>query len=133
MGFVSVFSYIDIKYLHHKNIHERILTMSAATGEVAVRVMISKFKVANGMEAQVADAFRNRPHLVDDAPGFLGLEVLQPASTPGEFWLLTRWTDEEAFQTCRRRHLQASHAGVPRGLKLDPSATQLMAFEQLCA
>ena len=32
---------------------------------------ISRFRVANGMEKEVREAFRNRPRLVEDAPGFL--------------------------------------------------------------
>jgi heme-degrading monooxygenase HmoA len=38
-------------------------------------VALSKFKVANGMEDSVARAFLNRPRLVENAEGFLGLEV----------------------------------------------------------
>jgi len=39
---------------------------------------ISKFEVRNNMEDEVREAFKNRPHLVDDAPGFIGLQVLSP-------------------------------------------------------
>jgi heme-degrading monooxygenase HmoA len=39
-------------------------------------LIISTFKVANGMEAAVRQAFLDRPGLVDDAPGFLGMEVV---------------------------------------------------------
>ncbi len=36
---------------------------------------ISRFKVANGMEAEVREAFLNRPGFVDSAKGFLGMET----------------------------------------------------------
>lgn len=39
-------------------------------------VVLSKFRVRNGMEDAVRLAFRARPHLVDDAPGFPRMEVL---------------------------------------------------------
>jgi heme-degrading monooxygenase HmoA len=33
--------------------------------------VLSRFTVANGMEAEVREAFVNRPHLVAGAPGFV--------------------------------------------------------------
>jgi heme oxygenase (mycobilin-producing) len=38
-------------------------------------VAISKFAVANGMTAEVKQAFVNRPHLVDGAEGFVRMGV----------------------------------------------------------
>ena len=38
-------------------------------------VALSRFKVANGLEADVARAFRERPRAVEQTPGFLWLEV----------------------------------------------------------
>jgi heme-degrading monooxygenase HmoA len=97
-------------------------------------VSISRFRVKNGMEAAVADAFRSRPHLVDDAPGFVRMEVLTAAEDNAEFWLLTWWTDEESFRTWHRSHeFRDSHAGIPRGLRLDPSATELRAFRSIAS
>jgi heme-degrading monooxygenase HmoA len=93
---------------------------------------LSKFKVANGMSDDVTAAFMARPHLVDDAPGFLRMEVVSPVDTPEEFWLLTYWTDEESFKTWHKSHLyRDSHKGIPRGLKLDPSATQVRYFRRI--
>ena len=40
---------------------------------------ISRFRVTNGLEAQVTAAFLDRPHLVDSAPGFLGMETFTAA------------------------------------------------------
>ena len=92
-------------------------------------VVISKFRVRNGMSDEVAAAFRARPHLVDGAPGFVRMEVLVPEDEPTEFWLVTHWTDEQSFKTWHRSHeYRESHEGIPKGLKLDPSATQIRAF-----
>jgi heme-degrading monooxygenase HmoA len=38
-------------------------------------LIISTFRVANGMEGLVRQAFFDRPGIVDQAPGFLGMEV----------------------------------------------------------
>lgn len=93
-------------------------------------VAISRFIVRNGMRQAVADAFRNRPHLVDAAPGFIEMRVLSPADNPDEFWLVTEWTDEASFRAWHGSHdHRAAHKGIPRGLRLDPSGTSLRFFE----
>jgi heme-degrading monooxygenase HmoA len=92
-------------------------------------VAISRFRVRNGMEPEVAAAFRERPHRVDEAPGFVRMDVLSPANDAAEFWLITYWSDEESFRTWHHGHeFRESHAGIPRGVRLDPAATELRAF-----
>src|ERR1700689_2967773 len=88
--------------------------------------VMSRFRVRNGLEAEVRLSFVNRPRLVENAPGFRGLEVMTDAADPTVFLLLTRWTDEASFKTwhCSDAHHQ-SHRFMPRGLKLDPSFTSL--------
>ena len=93
---------------------------------------ISRFRVRNGLEAAIRDAFFVRPHLVDHVPGFLGMEVFTDASDLAIFYLLTRWTDADSF-----RHWHASdahrlsHRGIPRGIKLDPTFTQVLILDRL--
>lgn len=64
--------------------------------------VISRFRVRNGLEAEVRAAFINRPRLVEKADGFRGLEVLTDATDPSIFLLLTRWRDKESFQAWHR-------------------------------
>jgi hypothetical protein len=45
-------------------------------------VALSRFVVANGMEAEVKAAFRERPHLVDRTAAFVRMEVLCPLDRP---------------------------------------------------
>lgn len=97
-------------------------------------VSISRFRVRNGMENDVAGAFRARPHLVDDASGFLRMDVLSPAEDSSEFWLVTYWTDEESFRAWHGGHtFRDSHAAIPKGLKLDPEATELRGFRYVAS
>ena len=97
-------------------------------------VSISRFRVRNGMEGDVADAFRERPHLVDDAPGFVRMDVLSPSEDASEFWLVTYWTDEESFRAWHHGHtFRESHGGIPKGLKLDAAATELRAFRYVAS
>lgn len=95
-------------------------------------LIISTFKVANGMEGEVRQAFLRCPGIVDNAPGFLGIEVCVDRQDTSIFHLLTRWTDEASFQSWHSgplRHL--AHRGVPEGLKLDPAFTAIRKFEVL--
>ena len=92
-------------------------------------VSISRFRVRNGMEGEVAQAFRERPRLVEGAPGFVRMDVLSPAEDASEFWLVTYWTDEDSFRVWHRSHeFRNSHSYIPKGLKLDAAATQLRGF-----
>lgn len=90
---------------------------------------ISKFEVRNNMEVEVRDAFKNRPHLVDDAPGFLGLQVLSPKENDAEFWLITHWESEEEFHHWHANHRSEAHQGIPKGLKLVKRSWTLSYFD----
>lgn len=87
---------------------------------------ISRFAVANGMGKEVRDAFHFRPHLVDSAKGFIRMEVANPTENEQEFWLLTWWQEEQNFREWHHGHTyRDSHAGIPKGLKLDPKRTKI--------
>lgn len=91
---------------------------------------LSRFVIANGMADEVKAAFRNRPHLVDGASGYLRMEVISPVDCPTEIWLLTFWADEPSFRTWHHSHLyHESHRGIPKGLKLVPGETKIRHFE----
>jgi len=82
------------------------------------------------MGKEVRDAFRLRPHFVDSAKGFIRMEVANPTDSDQEFWLLTWWQDERDFQDWHRGHSYTdSHAGIPKGLKLDPKRTKITYLE----
>ena len=94
-------------------------------------IALSRFTIANGMDGEVRAAFLARPHLVDSAAGFLGLQVMSPVDVPAEIWLLTRWTDQDSYALWHRSHAyHDSHAGIPRGLKLVPKSAEIRFFEQ---
>jgi len=97
-------------------------------------VALSKFVVANDKTAEVKAAFRARPHLVDDAAGFVRMEVLSPLDRPEELWLVTFWTDAASYRAWHHSHLyRDSHRGIPAGLKLVPGETKIREFEHVCS
>ena len=100
----------------------------------SVFVALSQFTIANDMMAEVRQAFLDRPHLVDRAPGFLRMEVISPVDAPDEIWLLTYWTDEADFRAWHHSHLyRESHGQIPKGLKLVPKSARLRFFEHICS
>jgi heme-degrading monooxygenase HmoA len=113
---------------------DEVLLPWLLTGETeyAMFIALSQFTVANDMTEQVKDAFASRPHLVEEAPGFLRLEVISPLDNKDEIWLLTYWSDEESFKAWHHSHLyHDSHRGIPKGLKLVPRSARLRFFEHV--
>lgn len=95
-------------------------------------LVISRFKVANGLETEVMEAFEKRPCLVESVPGFLGMEVFTASEDTSVFHLVTRWIDRETFHAWHKspeHHL--SHGILPKGLKLDPAFTQILELNRL--
>jgi len=79
-------------------------------------VAISEIAVdAEGVAALEAQ-FRARLGLVDEWPGFLGLEVLRHRRRPGTYLMISRWTSKDAFQAyMRSEEHDRSHARIPGG------------------
>ena len=97
-------------------------------------LVLSRFKVVNGMTPEVKHAFLNRPHQVEDAAGFIRLDVVSPCDQPDEIWLLTYWQELSNYEQWHKSPAHhESHRGIPRGLKLDPSSTQIRVFEHICS
>jgi heme-degrading monooxygenase HmoA len=95
-------------------------------------VAMSRFRVKNGREQDVRQAFLDRPRLVDDQTGFLGLEVFQDRTDCAVFYLVTRWSDASSFRTWHSSHAHKhSHEPMPKGLKLDSAFTELRLLERV--
>ena len=90
---------------------------------------MSQFEVANGMTAEVLRAFRERPHRVDQASGFIRMEVITPLEHPDQIWLMTWWRDADSYHAWHRSHAyHDSHAGMPKGLKLVRGSARVSFF-----
>jgi heme oxygenase (mycobilin-producing) len=100
----------------------------------AMFVAMSRFVVANGMEGDVRQAFQQRPHRVDETPGFVRMDVISPVEASHEFWLITYWTDEQSYRTWHRGHrYKDAHSGMPKGLKLVRGDTQIRHFHHIAS
>jgi heme oxygenase (mycobilin-producing) len=94
-------------------------------------IALSTFTIANNMAPEVKKAFQERPHLVDNAPGYRKMEVLCPQDAPNEIWLITYWTDEESYRVWHKNHLRESHSNIPKGLKLVPRSSKVRFFTHI--
>jgi signal transduction histidine kinase/heme-degrading monooxygenase HmoA len=93
---------------------------------------ISRFRVANGLERAVRQAFEDRPHLVEQAPGFEGMSVFRGLGDPATFLLITQWTDLESYRAWHSSDAHTlSHVGIPPGLKLDAVQTELTFWSEI--
>ena len=87
--------------------------MTRTSGEY---VAISEIAVDVEGAAALEAAFRDRIGLVDEWPGFLGLEVLRHRRRPGSYLMISRWSSKETFQAYMRSETHdRSHARIPGG------------------
>ena len=74
-------------------------------------------------------AFRNRAHLVDQAPGFVDLEVWQNDRDPTELVMVSRWTDRDCFKAYMKSEAhRISHSRIAPELDAE---IKLQALEHL--
>ena len=92
-------------------------------------VSLSRLRVAADRADELVEAFRNRAHLVDEAEGFVDLEVWRSDRDPGDVIMVSRWRDRDAFRDyMRSREHAISHARIPAVLE---AAIELERLEHL--
>ncbi|GAB3533982.1 hypothetical protein GCM10027443_20370 [Pontibacter brevis] len=94
-------------------------------------IALSVFEVANDMAEEVKQAFVKRPHLVDNAAGFLEMKVLSPQDNGSEIWVMTCWEDDSSYKVWYKEHMKEAHQDIPKGLKLVPGSTKVRFFDQV--
>jgi len=89
-------------------------------------VSMSRLRVAASESGALVEAFRARAHLVDDAHGFVDLEVWRSDRDPEEILMVSRWTDRAAFTAyMRSEEHKVSHA------RIDPALQAAIRLERL--
>jgi heme-degrading monooxygenase HmoA len=92
-------------------------------------VSMSRLRVPVERAAGLVDAFRRRVRLVDDADGFVDLQVWQSDREPGELIMVSRWRDRAAFTAyMRSEEHKVSHGRIDPDLK---AAIRLERLEHL--
>ena len=89
-------------------------------------VSMSRLRVPAERAGQLVTAFRSRVGLVDDADGFVDLQVWQSDRDEGELIMVSRWRDREAFKTyMRSAEHRVSHD------RIDPDLQAAIKLERL--
>jgi heme oxygenase (mycobilin-producing) len=89
-------------------------------------VSMSRLRVPVERAAQLVTAVRSRVGLVDEADGFVDLQVWQSDRDAGELIMVSRWRDREAFKTyMRSAEHRVSHD------RIDPDLQAAIKLERL--
>jgi heme-degrading monooxygenase HmoA len=91
-----------------------------------VYVSLSRLRIAQERAPELVSAFRNRARLVEEADGFIDLQVWQSDRDPGELVMVSRWRDRDAFKAYMKsdRH-RISHD------RIDPDLDGAIKLERL--
>jgi heme-degrading monooxygenase HmoA len=91
-----------------------------------VYVSLSRLRIPAHAAEELIAAFRGRAHLVDDARGFVDLQVWRSDRDAGEILMVSRWQDRDAFKAyMRSAEHRISHD------RIDPQLQALIKLEAL--
>jgi heme-degrading monooxygenase HmoA len=92
-------------------------------------VSMSRLAIPAERAAELVRAFRARARLVDEADGFVDLQVWQSDRDPGEILMVSRWRDRETFKDYMKSEAHRfSHDRIDPALK---AAIKLQRLEHL--
>ena len=81
-------------------------------------VSMSRLRLPVDDAPALVEAFRGRSRLVEQADGFVDLQVWQSDRDPGEILMVSRWQDRDCFKAyMRSADHRASHDRIPPALK----------------
>ena len=89
-------------------------------------VSMSRLRVEAERAQELVTAFRARVRLVDDADGFVDLQVWQSDRDPGELIMVSRWRDRAAFTA----YMRSAEHKVSHG-RIDPELAAAIKLERL--
>ena len=89
-------------------------------------VSMSHLRIPEERADELIAAFRARVHLVDDAEGFLDLEVWHSDRDRGELIMVSRWRDREAF----KRYMKSAEHATSHN-RIDPELKSAIKLQRL--
>jgi heme oxygenase (mycobilin-producing) len=87
---------------------------------------MSRLRVQPDRSDDLVAAFRRRAHLVDDADGFVDLQVWRSDRDPEEVLMVSRWRDRAAFTA----YMRSAEHGVSHD-RIDPELQAAIKLERL--
>ena len=89
-------------------------------------VSLSRLRIGAERAPELVSAFRRRARLVEEADGFVDLQVWQSDRDPGELVMVSRWRDRDAFKAYMKSEAHAVSHG-----RIDPSLDEAIKLERL--
>ena len=87
---------------------------------------MSRLRVPEDRARELVAAFRRRARLVEEADGFIDLQVWQSDSDAGELVMVSRWRDRAAFKAYMKSEAhRVSHE------RIDPDLDRAIRLERL--
>lgn len=74
-------------------------------------VKINAIEVPEGAGPELEKRFAARQGAVENAPGFISFELLRPVAGETRYFVVTRWSSDEAFQAWSAGSGRAAHSG----------------------
>src|SRR3954449_12882407 len=87
---------------------------------------MSRLRIPPEDAPELVAAFRERARLVDDADGFVDLQVWRSDRDPGEVLMVSRWRDREAFKA----YMKSGEHRVSHD-RIDPELKAAIGLERL--
>ncbi len=87
-------------------------------------VSVSRLRIPEERASELVAAFRGRARLVEEADGFVDLQVWQSDTDAGELVMVSRWRDRDAFKAYmkserHRRSHERIEPDLDRAIKLE--------------
>jgi heme-degrading monooxygenase HmoA len=93
-------------------------------------VKINVLSVPEPMRDTLEERFSSRAGEVDTTPGFESFELLRPTDDSDEYFVVTRWESDEAFQAWMdSRAFQQGHAQSGQGQRPAAADSRLLSFD----
>jgi heme oxygenase (mycobilin-producing) len=78
-------------------------------------VKINAISVPPAAGAELERRFAERAGSMAHVPGFLGFQLLRPVAGEERYFVVTQWTDDDAYAAWRDGDARAAHAGQHGG------------------
>ncbi len=89
-------------------------------------ISMSRLRLAEPRVSELLEAFSNRAGLVDDAHGFIDLEVWHSDRDPSEVIMVSRWENRDAFT----RYMKSDEHKISHA-RIDPALRHAIRLERL--
>ena len=89
-------------------------------------VSLSRLRIPPERSAELVAAFRRRARLVEEADGFVDLQVWRSDRDPGEVVMVSRWRDRDAFKA----YMKSEDHRISHG-RIDPDLNRAIRLERL--